>query len=94
LGGRGRWISEFGPGLQSESQDSQGYTDKPCLKKQKQNDLENWGWWGLTVFPEFKKLRREDYGFQASLGYSETLPDPYPHSHPKNKSKQQNGLEK
>jgi predicted nucleic acid-binding protein len=25
LGGRGRWISEF--------QDSQGYTEKPCLKK-------------------------------------------------------------
>jgi hypothetical protein len=25
LGGRGRWISEF--------QDSQGYTEKPCLEK-------------------------------------------------------------
>jgi hypothetical protein len=25
-----------GPGLQSEFQDSQGYTEKPCLKKQKQ----------------------------------------------------------
>jgi hypothetical protein len=24
------------PGLQSEFQDSQGYTDKPCPKKQKQ----------------------------------------------------------
>jgi hypothetical protein len=24
------------PGLQSEFQDSQGYTEKPCLKKQKQ----------------------------------------------------------
>jgi hypothetical protein len=24
------------PGLQSELQDSQGYTEKPCLKKQKQ----------------------------------------------------------
>jgi hypothetical protein len=23
------------PGLQSEFQDSQGYTEKPCLKKQK-----------------------------------------------------------
>jgi hypothetical protein len=29
LGGRGRWISEF--------QDSQGYTEKPCLEKTKQN---------------------------------------------------------
>jgi hypothetical protein len=27
LGGRGRWISEF--------EDSQGYTQKPCLEKQK-----------------------------------------------------------
>jgi hypothetical protein len=25
------------PGLQSEFQDSQGYTEKPCLKKTKQN---------------------------------------------------------
>jgi hypothetical protein len=25
------------PGLQSEFQDNQGYTEKPCLKKQKQN---------------------------------------------------------
>jgi hypothetical protein len=30
-GGRGRWIS----GLQSEFQDSQGYTEKPCLEKKK-----------------------------------------------------------
>jgi hypothetical protein len=35
LGGRGRQISEFEaqPGLQSEFQDSQGYPEKPCLKK-------------------------------------------------------------
>jgi hypothetical protein len=25
------------PGLQSEFQDSQGYTEKPCLEKQKKN---------------------------------------------------------
>ena len=39
LGGRGRRISEFSqPGLQSEFQDIQGYTEKPCLeKKTKQN---------------------------------------------------------
>jgi hypothetical protein len=33
LGGRGRRISELEtsqPGLQSEFQDSQGYTEKPC----------------------------------------------------------------
>jgi hypothetical protein len=37
LGGRGRWISEFEgqPGLQSEFQDSQGNTEKPCLVKPK-----------------------------------------------------------
>jgi hypothetical protein len=26
------------PGLQSEFQDSQGYTEKPCLKKKKKKD--------------------------------------------------------
>ena len=32
-------MSEFRgqPGLQSEFQDSQGYTEKPCLEKTKQN---------------------------------------------------------
>jgi hypothetical protein len=34
LGGRGRRISEFGgqPVLQSEFQDSRGYTEKSCLE--------------------------------------------------------------
>ena len=35
---RGRRISEFDwgqAGLQSEFQDSQGYTEKPCLEKEK-----------------------------------------------------------
>jgi Sec-independent protein translocase protein TatA len=38
LGGRGRWISEFKASLvyKSEFQDSQGYTEKPCLKQQQQ----------------------------------------------------------
>lgn len=32
-GGRRRWISDWGqPGLQIQLQDSQGYTDKACLK--------------------------------------------------------------
>jgi hypothetical protein len=37
LGGRGRWISEIEANLvyKSEFQDSQGYTEKPCLEKQK-----------------------------------------------------------
>jgi hypothetical protein len=34
LGGRGRWISEF-EALQSEFQDNQSYTEKPCLENQK-----------------------------------------------------------
>jgi hypothetical protein len=34
LGGRGRRISEFEASL-SEFQDSQGYTEKPCLEKSK-----------------------------------------------------------
>jgi hypothetical protein len=29
------------PGLQSEFQDSQGYTEKPCLKKPKQKTKQN-----------------------------------------------------
>ena len=32
----GRFLSSR-PGLQCEFQDSQGYTEKPCLEKQKQN---------------------------------------------------------
>jgi hypothetical protein len=31
----GRFLSQGQPGLQSELQDSQGYTEKPCLKKTK-----------------------------------------------------------
>jgi hypothetical protein len=46
LGGRGRQISEFlvqgQPGLQSEFQDSQGYTEKPCLEKPKKKKKEFW----------------------------------------------------
>jgi hypothetical protein len=30
-----RFLSSRQPGLQSEFQDSQGYTEKPCLKKKK-----------------------------------------------------------
>ena len=40
LGGRGRRISEFEPAWSTKwvpGQDSQGYTEKPCLKKPKTN---------------------------------------------------------
>jgi hypothetical protein len=41
LGGRGRWISEFEASLvyKSEFQDSQSYTEKPCLKKKKNKKI-------------------------------------------------------
>jgi hypothetical protein len=48
LGGRGRWISEFEASLvyRVSKQDSQGYTEKPCLenlkkKKKKASKKEN-----------------------------------------------------
>jgi hypothetical protein len=43
LGGRGRWISEFEASLvyKVEFQDSQGYIEKHCLKKAKQNKQTN-----------------------------------------------------
>ena len=37
----GRFWVQGQPGLQSEFQDSQGYTEKPCLKKTKQNKQTN-----------------------------------------------------
>jgi hypothetical protein len=43
LGGRDRWVSEFEASLvslQSEFQDSQGYTEKPCLEKKKKKKKE------------------------------------------------------
>jgi hypothetical protein len=52
LGGRGRRISEFEasqPGLQSEFQDSQDYTEKPCLKKKQK-----------TKKKERKKARKKE----------------------------------
>jgi hypothetical protein len=48
LGGRGRWISEFEASLVYKvNQDSQGYTEKPCLEKPKKKKrisatIKNW----------------------------------------------------
>jgi hypothetical protein len=45
LGGRGKRISEFEASLvyKSEFQDSQSYTEKPCLEKpKKKKGLERW----------------------------------------------------
>jgi hypothetical protein len=44
LGGRGRWISEFEASLVYKVQDSQGYTEKPCLKNKKQNKTKKEHW--------------------------------------------------
>jgi hypothetical protein len=43
LGSRGRQISEFEDSLvyKSEFQDSQGYTEKPCLEKPKKKKKKN-----------------------------------------------------
>jgi hypothetical protein len=51
----GRFLSLSQPGLQSEFQDSQGYTEKPCLEKQNKNKQTNKqksrgaGFFGLTT---------------------------------------------
>ena len=37
----GRFLSRGQPGLQSKFQDSQGYTEKSCLEKQKQTNSNN-----------------------------------------------------
>jgi hypothetical protein len=39
----GRSLSLGQPGLQSEFQDSQGYTEKPCLEKKKKRLTRVWG---------------------------------------------------
>jgi hypothetical protein len=41
------------PGVQSKFQDSQGYTEKPCLEKLKEKE---------------KKKEKKDTSFQALLG--------------------------
>jgi hypothetical protein len=50
------WEAEAGefrgqPGLQSEFQDNQGYTEKPCLKKQKQKQKSHKLQMTYTVVP-------------------------------------------
>jgi hypothetical protein len=65
LGGRGRQISEFEAslGLQSESQDSQGYTEKPCLKKQKtkESHKKNATWAGAKENIKIKEYNKQVY---------------------------------
>jgi hypothetical protein len=42
------------PGLQSEFQDSQGYTEKPCLKKQKQNKTKKNGYLKILMLLQIR----------------------------------------
>jgi hypothetical protein len=75
LGGRGRRISEFQPGLLSEFQESQGYTEKPCLEKPK-SDGEQWllevgeQWSAMNSSTPFPTTRTNPF-----------LPPPLPHTH-------------
>jgi hypothetical protein len=53
-GGRGRWISEIKASLvYSVLQDSQGYTEKPCLGKKKKKREQPWA---RGVRPNIQKL--------------------------------------
>jgi hypothetical protein len=39
VGGRNRWVSvSLRPASFTESQDNQGYTEKPCLRKRKKEE--------------------------------------------------------
>jgi hypothetical protein len=38
------------PGLQSEFQDSQGYTEKPCLRKKNEKEKQTWFPWYKIIF--------------------------------------------
>jgi hypothetical protein len=49
------------PGLQSESQDSQGYTEKPCLGKKKKKKKKK------TKKQTQKKKKQKRIGFYLSL---------------------------
>jgi hypothetical protein len=62
-------------GTESEFQDSQGYTEKPCLKKQNKqktkqkknkpkqskNGTESEQWWRTPLVPALGRQRQEDF---------------------------------
>jgi hypothetical protein len=67
LGGRGRWISEFEAslvGLQSEFQDSQGYTEKPCLEKPKSKKQANKNYLGQSRIFGGEKMEATIWNFK------------------------------
>ena len=74
------------PGLQSEFQDSQGYTEKPCLKKTKQNKTKQnktktkkiWFELGMVVHtfnPSTWKAEAEDFWVQGQPGLQSEFQD-------------------
>jgi hypothetical protein len=76
LGGRGRRISSRPgqPGLQSEFQDSQGYTEKPCLKKTKTKTKNEKKQTSKQTKKETKELLSlEDTIWQTTLAQADVL---------------------
>lgn len=57
-GGRAGWISEFEakPGLRSEFQSIQGYTENPCLKNQNNNKKVTHYLWLVRSFQNQQKF--------------------------------------
>ena len=79
MGGRGSWISEFEAslvGLQGEFQDSQGYTEKPCLERQNKTKRPPTDWKRIFTYPKsdrglisniYKELKKFDYRKEITL---------------------------
>jgi hypothetical protein len=76
------------PGLQSEFQDSQGYTEKLCLEKQKQNQkhpnkqtkkkrkcLLSQVWWRTPLIPAPGRQRQEDFWVRGQPGLQSEFQD-------------------
>ena len=62
-------MSSSQSGLQSEFEDSQGYTEKPCLKKKK-SLLGAQSFTGATFHPSTEEAEEADlWEFEASLVY-------------------------
>jgi hypothetical protein len=66
----GGFLSSRPACLQSEFQDNQGYTEKPCLEKQKQNKTKQQQqkslnlarqWWRTPLIPALGRQRQADF---------------------------------